>query len=52
VSSGDYTLAADSPALLHPAGPIGAFPIAGCDAPSAARESQPLTWNRIRTHYR
>jgi prepilin-type processing-associated H-X9-DG protein len=48
VSSGDYSLAADSPALLHPAGPLGAFPIAGCEA--AAPQS--ATWNRIGTLYR
>ncbi len=48
MNAGDYSLAENSPALTHPAGPIGAFPIAGC----AARESQPLTWNRMRTQYR
>jgi hypothetical protein len=44
---GDYSLAARSPALTHPAGPIGAFPTAGC----GAMESKPLTWNRISTLY-
>ncbi len=47
VSSGDYSLAANSPALLHPAGPIGAFPTAGCDAVAP----QTATWNRINTLY-
>jgi hypothetical protein len=29
-NSGDYTLAEDSPAITHPAGPLGAFPTPGC----------------------
>jgi len=30
VELGDYTLAENSPALTHPAGPLGAFPTPGC----------------------
>ena len=32
--AGDYHVRSDSPALMHPEGPIGAFPTAGCSAPS------------------
>jgi hypothetical protein len=44
---GDYSLAASSPALTHPAGPLGAFPTAGCDAIAP----QSATWGRISTLY-
>ena len=53
--AGDYSLAANSPALLHPAGPLGAFPTAGCGAASAVttplllqRLQSGLTWSRAR----
>ncbi len=46
-SIGDFSLADISPALTHPAGPLGAIPSAGC----GAMESKPLTWGRISTLY-
>ena len=44
---GDYSLAADSPAITHPAGPLGAIPEPGC--PPVAVE--PTTWGRIKRMY-
>ena len=45
---GVYTLAEDSPALTHPAGPLGALPNAGC-GPVAIHST---TWGRIKAKYR
>lgn len=45
--AGDYTVAQNSPALLHPAGPIGALGD-GC-GPVAVK---PTTWGRIKSRYR
>ena len=42
-----YSLAQNSPAITHPAGPLGAFSIPGCD-PVAAR---PSTWGAIKARY-
>jgi hypothetical protein len=44
---GDYTLAADSPAITHPAGPLGAFPAPGCGPVPVI----PTTWGRIKSMY-
>jgi hypothetical protein len=46
-SSGDYTLAEDSPAIMHPAGPLGAFPTPGCGPVPTV----PTTWGRLKTLY-
>lgn len=45
--SGDYSLAQNSPALTHPAGPLGAFHLPGCGPVSVTR----TTWGRIKTLY-
>ncbi len=36
-AGGDYSLTAGSPALTHPAGPLGALSTPGCQAPAAPR---------------
>ena len=43
----NFTVAGDSPALTHPAGPLGAFVVAGC-GPVAIR---PTTWGAIKTKF-
>jgi hypothetical protein len=45
---GTFTLAEDSPALSHPAGPLGAFPVAGC-GPVPVREV--TTWGALKARY-
>jgi parallel beta-helix repeat protein len=47
-AGGIFTLAEDSPALSHPAGPLGAFPLPGCGPVSVER----ITWGRIKTLYK
>jgi hypothetical protein len=42
-----YTLAANSPGLAHPAGPLGALPDPGCSAVAVI----PMTWGRIKARY-
>lgn len=44
---GDYHPAQNSPALLHPAGPLGAYPGPGCGAVPV----RPITWGRLKTRY-
>ena len=48
LAGGIFTLAEDSPALSHPAGPLGAFPLPGCGPVSMER----ITWGRIKTLYK
>jgi hypothetical protein len=43
----DYTLAKNSLALLHPAGPVGAFPFPGCDGVAVT----PTTWSRLKSRF-
>lgn len=45
--AGDYALAENSPALLHPAGPLGTLPVAGCGPVSVER----TTWGRIKATF-
>jgi hypothetical protein len=45
--SSDYSLAQNSPALTHPAGPLGAFHLPGCGPVSV----EPITWGRIKAMY-
>jgi hypothetical protein len=45
---GDYTVSIHSPALSHPAGPLGAFPEPTCDIIKAL----PTTWGALKTRYR
>jgi hypothetical protein len=47
--AGDFTLCADSPALSHPGGRLGAFD-AGC-APCAVA-TEPATWGAVKALYR
>jgi hypothetical protein len=44
---GDYSLAQNSPAITHVAGPLGAIPIPGCGPVSV----EPTTWGRIKAKY-
>ena len=44
---GDFSLAENSPALLHPAGPLGALVIAGC----GPVDVRPATWGQIKARY-
>jgi predicted outer membrane repeat protein len=46
--SGVYTVAANSPALTHPAGPLGAFASPGCAQVSVVT----TTWGWIKSHYK
>jgi hypothetical protein len=46
--SGDYSLAQNSPAFTHEAGPLGAFHLPGCGPVSVER----TTWGRIKTLYK
>jgi hypothetical protein len=46
-ANGDYSLAQNSPAITHVAGPLGAIPIPGC-GPVAV---EPTTWGRIKAMY-
>jgi hypothetical protein len=43
----DFTVSADSPALTHPAGPLGAYPLPGCPPVPVV----PTTWGRIKSMY-
>jgi parallel beta-helix repeat protein len=43
-----FTLAADSPALSHPSGPLGAFPVAGC-GPVPVVEA--TTWGALKARF-
>jgi hypothetical protein len=42
-----YTLAQNSPALLHPAGPLGVFPTPGCSPVQVIA----TTWGRLKAQY-
>ena len=44
----DYFLAQNSPALLHPAGPLGAFPNPACGPVSV----QSTTWGRLKALFK
>jgi hypothetical protein len=44
---GDYSLAQNSPAITHVAGPLGAIPIPGC----GPVDVRPTTWGSIKTKY-
>jgi parallel beta helix pectate lyase-like protein len=46
-SLGDFTVASNSSALIHPAGPLGAFPTPGC-GPVAVERS---TWGSLKARY-
>lgn len=46
--SGVYTVAANSPALTHPAGPLGAFATPGCAKVSVVT----TTWGWIKSNYK
>jgi hypothetical protein len=46
-ASGDYSVAQNSPAMTHVAGPLGAIPIPGC-GPVAVEQT---TWGRIKAMY-
>jgi hypothetical protein len=45
---GDYSLSQKSPAMTHPAGPLGAISTPGCDITPV----MPTTWGRIKSMYR
>jgi hypothetical protein len=47
-ASGNYTLAQNSPAFTHEAGPLGAFHLPGC-GPVSVKQT---TWGRIKTLYK
>ena len=47
-ATGDFTLGAGSPALTHPAGPLGAFPVPGCTPVL----TQATTWGKLKAAYR
>ena len=47
LATGDFSLAANSPALSHPAGPLGAIPDPGCESTPAER----TTWGQIKARY-
>lgn len=47
-STGDYRVASNSPALTHPAGPIGAFQTAGCVVGVLVQET---TWSSIKLRF-
>ena len=47
IEAGNFAIAANSPALTHPAGPLGAFPNAAC-GPVDVRIT---TWGRLKTLY-
>ena len=44
---GDFSLAENSPALLHPAGPLGALSVSGC----GPVDVRPITWGQIKEKY-
>ena len=44
---GDFYLAQNSPALLHPAGPLGALSVSGC----GPVDVRPVTWGQIKAKY-
>lgn len=46
-AGGNYQLAANSPALTHPAGPLGAFAVAGC----GPVDVRPITWGQLKSRY-
>jgi hypothetical protein len=46
-ASADYSLAQNSPAITHVAGPLGAFYLPGCGPVSV----EPITWGRIKAMY-
>ena len=48
LATGDFSLAANSPALSHPAGPLGAIPTPGCQSTPVER----TTWGQIKARYR
>jgi hypothetical protein len=45
---GDFTVAVNSPAMTHPAAPLGAYSLPGCGRVSV----QSLTWGRLKSLYR
>ncbi len=47
LAAGDLSLAADSPAITHPAGPLGAIADPGCPGTPVER----TTWGRIKARY-
>jgi parallel beta helix pectate lyase-like protein len=47
MDSGDYRPASGSPALLHPAGPVGAYSDPGCGPVS----TQEITWGGLKARY-
>lgn len=47
-STGNYSVASNSPALTHPAGPIGAFQTAGCVVGVLVQET---TWSSIKLRF-
>ena len=48
LATGDLSLAQNSPALSHPAGPLGAIPDPGCESTPVER----TTWGQIKARYR
>jgi hypothetical protein len=48
MENGDYTVAANSGVMTHPAGPLGAFYLPGCGKVDA----QPTAWGRVKALYR
>jgi hypothetical protein len=47
-AGGIFTLAEDSPALSHPAGPLGAFPVAGCGPVPVVEVT---TWGALKARF-
>jgi hypothetical protein len=47
LDSGDYHPAAGSPALMHPAGPLGAYAVPGC----SLTPTRPATWGSLKSRY-
>ena len=47
LATGDLSLAQNSPALSHPAGPLGAIPDPGCESTPVER----TTWGQIKARY-
>ena len=46
-AAGDYTVASNSGVMTHPAGPLGAFPTAGCGPVTV----QHTTWGSLKSRY-
>jgi parallel beta-helix repeat protein len=47
-AGGIFTMAEDSPALSHPAGPLGAFPVAGCGPVPVVEVT---TWGALKARF-